>query len=238
MVTVTVNPPPVITVTAPAILCEGVQTTVICAGALTFTWNTGTLGSSISYTGVVPGTTLIVIGTDANGCESSAVKTISVVPAPTVQVVSSRTVVCPYENAVLTATGAITYSWSNGASTFTTSISPSVTTAYTVTGTNANNCTQVVAFTQSVNPCTGIAQHPVAGKLAIYPNPSSGELTIVTSAEICTFTLFNQLGQQVYILNEQLSGTRKINCGLPPGIYFYEACTKEGTKATGKLIRE
>jgi RHS repeat-associated protein len=54
--------------------------------------------------------------------------------------------VCLGNSAVLTASGATTYSWSNGATMASISVSPTVTTIYTVTGVSGT-CTQVVTTT-------------------------------------------------------------------------------------------
>jgi hypothetical protein len=73
-------------------------------------------------------------------------------PSPTVLVSSSSTLLCEGEAAVLTASGANAYSWISGSSSASTTVSPSVTTSYTVTGTN-NSCTNTAVYTQSVVLC-------------------------------------------------------------------------------------
>jgi len=64
--------------------------------------------------------------------------------------------ICPAHQLTLSASGANNYSWSNGATTATTSVNPNTTTTYTVTGTNNNGCTNHAMITVSVvaNPDT------------------------------------------------------------------------------------
>lgn len=77
--------------------------------------------------------------------------TLSVYPKPAVSIVGN-TLICAGSNAVLTASGATTYTWNTGVNATTISVSPSVTTIYSVTGANAAGCTSNNSYTVSVNP--------------------------------------------------------------------------------------
>lgn len=64
--------------------------------------------------------------------------------------------ICPAHQLTLSVSGAGNYSWNNGATTNTISVSPNITTNYTVTGTMSNGCTNHAMITVSVvaNPDT------------------------------------------------------------------------------------
>ena len=60
--------------------------------------------------------------------------------------------ICPGEPVELVGNGASTYTWSNGANTVTTTPTPSISTNYSVTGTNANGCVNTATTAVIVNP--------------------------------------------------------------------------------------
>lgn len=83
----------------------------------------------------------------------------------------------------ISATGGLSYSWSppTGLSATTGSnvvASPTVSTTYTVTGTDANNCSNTAAVLINVEGCTGATAAMAASGIRIYPNPNSGVFTI------------------------------------------------------------
>jgi hypothetical protein len=72
------------------------------------------------------------------GCTSPRIPvTLTVSPTPTVNAATSSSLVCPNATVNLTATGAATYTWSNGTNGQAIIASPSVNTTYTVTGTDS-----------------------------------------------------------------------------------------------------
>ena len=98
--------------------------------------------------------TISLTATNANG-SGSTTKTITVVATPTVSVNSAT--ICSGQTVVLTASGATSYSWSTGANTSTTSVAPSATTNYTVTG-NTSGCsnTKTVSVTVKNTPTVSV----------------------------------------------------------------------------------
>jgi hypothetical protein len=76
--------------------------------------------------------------------------TINAIPIVTI---SGDNNICIGESTTLTATGASTYTWSNGlGSGFSKTVSPTTTTIYTVTGAATNGCTSQSNITVTVNP--------------------------------------------------------------------------------------
>ena len=154
--TVTVNPDPVVTVNSPTI-CPGDVATLNATGAASFTWSpatdlSATTGATVTSTTPTT-TTYTVTGTTGN-CSGTATATVTVAATPVVTVNSET--ICTGASAILTATGAGSYTWSPAtglsATTGTTvTATPATTTTYTVTGTTGN-CSGTATSTVTVNP--------------------------------------------------------------------------------------
>lgn len=130
-VTVTVKMAPTVVASNTAV-CSGSPANLIASGATTYSWNTGATTASISVTPTTT-TNYTVVGT-TSGC--SKTKTISVTVNTTPVVAASSATVCRGTAANLLASGATTYTWNTGATTAAISVTPNVTTNYTVTGAN------------------------------------------------------------------------------------------------------
>jgi gliding motility-associated-like protein len=148
--TVTVNPVPSVNVNSPSI-CEGSSATLTAtpsAGGGDYMWNPG--GVAIQTISVSPSsTTSYTVSYTLNGCSSTSVSTVTVQSVPVVTVNSPT--VCEGQSAVLNAAGATSYTWSNGAVTPSTTVTPLSTNSYTVTGTT-NGCSSTAMSIVTVNP--------------------------------------------------------------------------------------
>ena len=144
--TISVNPSPILTVNSSTI-CAGQSTTLTSTGATSYSWSTGSILNVLTVAPLAS-TNYTVIGTSA-GCTNSAVASVYVNPLPIVTINSST--ICLGQSAILTATGATTYSWNTGSTLNPLTVSPLATTNYTVTGTTAG-CTNTAVATVSVNP--------------------------------------------------------------------------------------
>jgi len=136
-----------------AIVCLGQSITLTAAGGLTYIWDNGLgAGASFSVSPVVT-TTYSVTGTDVSGCVGTDAVTITVNPVPTVIV--TNTAVCAGIAGTITATGAAaggTYLWSTGGITPSITMSPGVTTPYTVVYTVSGCSSLAGTGTITVNP--------------------------------------------------------------------------------------
>ncbi len=135
-------------------ICQGSSTNLIASGADSYSWSSGQPGILPGMVSVSPTstTTYTVTGYNDNGCSDTASITIAVSPAPTVGISASATIICSGEVVTLTATGANTYSWSNGLPPNSqVTVSPTITTTYTVTGTS-NACSSSANITITVKP--------------------------------------------------------------------------------------
>lgn len=184
---------------------------------VSWNWNLGNgqtstqQNPSVVYTN--PGTyTVTLTVTSANGCVSTLSQSVIIAPPPTVNAGTNQAV-CIGQSVTLTATGGLTYVWSNGQTTNPITVSPSSGTTYTVTATDANGCTGTDVVNVTVNPLPTITLSPdqticngqsatltASGGTSYYWNPTgntTGTITVnptssttyavsVTNANGCT----------------------------------------------------
>ena len=145
---VTVNPLPTVDAGSDQIICMGASVALSGSGAQTYSWNNG-ITNGVSFT---PSSTqtYIVTGTDVNGCTDTDQVTVTVNPSTSVNAGVDQSV-CQGGSVTLTATGAQTYSWTNGVANGV-SFTPLSTQTYTVTGTNLNGCLSTDQVVVTVNP--------------------------------------------------------------------------------------
>lgn len=143
-VTITVNDLPTVTASSIAV-CPGLSGTLMAGGASTYQWSPGTGLSCTNCSSPTASpnvtTTYTVIGTDANGCQDQATATVTVYQQPILTCPFSNVSICLGQSAQLSSAGAVSYVWQPGNLTGQTiTVSPTVTTIYTVTGTDGNGC--------------------------------------------------------------------------------------------------
>lgn len=164
-VTITVKPQPTVGAGSNTSVCVGKSTQLQATGASTYVWSPAiSLScSTCANPTATPAaaTTYSVMGTGANGCTDTAQVTVTVDPLPTVSAGPNQSI-CIGSSTQLQATGAITYVWSPATGLSCTTCanpvaSPATTTIYTVTGTNANGCTNTATVTVTVNAIPVVA---------------------------------------------------------------------------------
>ena len=217
---VTVNRPPQVTVNPVLGICAGANispSAIInnCGSAITnynWTFPSGNPSSSnlqvppsISY--ATPGNFLISLSV-SNICGSASnSQTINVSPFPVVSVNPSNTTICTGQSANLSASGAVTYSWSPATNLNTTTGSnvianPTSSTVYTVIGTSSIGCTSAATATVNVIPtpilnvvsnpptiCVGQSSTLTASGANTYVWSPSSTLNSPTSASVIATTL-------------------------------------------------
>lgn len=153
--TIVVLPAPIISVTpSQPVICQGDTVFFTANGASSYSWSpaTGLSNSNIANPYSVPSSSISYTVIGANGsCTDLAVVNVTVRPQPSVTSVASKNPICLGEAVSLSATGASTYSWTNGVQNGI-SFNPTTTTTYSVTGTDANGCTATNNITVIVNP--------------------------------------------------------------------------------------
>lgn len=144
LVNVTVNPTAnIVASVSKNPICAGEPVTLSANGAVTYVWTNG-VTNGVSFSPNVSNT-YTVTGTDANGCENTATVSLTVNTAPVITAIPTEPVLCEGDSVWLSATGAISYLWSPGATLSTPTLDSTQSFAsgditYTVTGTDANGC--------------------------------------------------------------------------------------------------
>ncbi|MES2140357.1 MAG: PKD domain-containing protein [Bacteroidota bacterium] len=140
----------------PGCTCDGTASVVASGsnGPYTYSWAPSG-GTAATASGLCAGTYTVTVSS-SNGCTQTATETLVASSGLTVTVNSLT--ICAGQNAILTASGGTTYSWSTGATASSITKSPTTTTSYTVTGTSGG--------------CSGtaVATVTVGGPLAITVN--------------------------------------------------------------------
>ena len=159
-----------------------------------------TVGNAGTYT---------VTATDAQNCTNTGTVTVTVNPNPNVQI-SGADYVCAGGVANLTASGAATYVWNTNETTAEISVSPAVTSTYTVTGYDTNGCQSasskvvnvenlpVISVTGTKTICAGQSTTLTAtgGTSYQWSNGATGNSITVTPAATQSYvvTVTNALG--------------------------------------------
>ena len=126
---VTVVPGVTASISGNTVLCLGDKTTLTASGGGNYSWNTGS-SSNIIVVQPVSNFVCSVVTSNANGCTALASITVTVSSPPIAS--ASGTTVCMGQNAILTATGGGNYSWSNGATTSSITVTPISAATYSV----------------------------------------------------------------------------------------------------------
>jgi gliding motility-associated-like protein len=150
-VTVTVNLPPVVSISGNTSVCAGDSTTLTASGGGNYQWSSG--GTSANET-VSPAatTSYTVVVTDAlTACTDSASVTVTVNPLPVITI-AGTTSVCSGGSTTLTASGGGNYQWSTGGTSAGETVSPAGSTTYTVVVTDGTTgCQDSSSVTVTVN---------------------------------------------------------------------------------------
>jgi len=133
------GPAPSITANGPTTFCSGgsVDLTALPNGSQAFLWSTGSTNQTITVNST--GNYFCTI-TDNTGCNAPASITVTVHANPSPSISPATVTICNGNSTTLTAMGGTGYSWSNGDNAVATNVSPSSSTDYYVTITDANNC--------------------------------------------------------------------------------------------------
>lgn len=173
-VNVNINALPILITSPDTIICIGDTVKLRVDGALTYTWDNG-LGN-IQNPNATPTvqTFYTVIGTDTNGCSSSATIEVNINGLPTI-VASNDDTICLGDTITISASGGFAYSWDHGLSP-TPSVNPNeiifptITTTYTVIGIDNKGCRNTDQVTVSVISCNPPVANLTASNTSICIN--------------------------------------------------------------------
>lgn len=140
--------------TSAATVCSGNTVVINVSGADTYTWSNGSTGATLGEE-VFYNSQYQVVGTNTlTGCTSTTSISIQAKPSPLVYLVCSSPTICAGEEVQLSALGALSYTWSqqpgfHGAGI---SVNPSISSTYTLWGSNNFGCVNTATQSIVVNP--------------------------------------------------------------------------------------
>lgn len=178
-----------ITPTTPS-FCVGGSSQITVSGATSYTWSpAGTLntanGATVIATPLVP-TTYTVFGTSGT-CSGQGVVNLVLGPPLSIGIGATPSpTICPGGSTTLTASGGTSYTWSpaTGLSTTSGSItvaSPTISTLYTVVGTNTTGCTGTNSINVVIGPPLTVSVSPATGTTCVGGAPVNLSATGATN---------------------------------------------------------
>ena len=184
-------------------LCAGGNSSITVNGASTYTWSSGSNSQSFAVTPSLT-TTYSVTGSNA-GCNAFGAITITVIPIPTLTLVSSPgNTICTGATATISVIGANNYTWSTGSNSNSVLVTPSVNTVYSVTGSNSG-----CISTESITISTGAISLPIT----IVSSPSTiciGLSTTITASGASTYSWSNGSNASFIVVNPTVSSTYSV----------------------------
>jgi gliding motility-associated-like protein len=144
--------PPLVGIDGDSTYCPGLSTYLKAYGAFDYTWNNGSKADSIEI--AAPGGISWLMGRSSTGCVSDTIyRTITEEPDWKF-LKQGDTTICGAGHVILSATGAVGYSWDTGNTND--SIVVSTPGKYIVTGTNARGCKKTVIFNVTGYPLPAV----------------------------------------------------------------------------------
>jgi gliding motility-associated-like protein len=216
-------------ITGPTSICSGSTATLDAgSGYSSYTWSNS---ASLQTTTISTGGVYIVTVTNASGCTGTASHSVTVGSSLGIQISPTSALICPGSSVQLSASGALSYSWSpstalSGTTGPTVTATPNSLITYTVTGTDASGCTGTNSVTISMNSISATATST---------NENCGHsnaTATVTPSGTCTtgFTyLWNTIPQQTFPTATGLTAgsyTVTVSCGT---------CTTTATTTVSNL---
>ena len=228
---------PTISISGTFTMCSGGSATLQATGANSYVWSTGAASSSIV---VSPATSsvYVVTGSSSNlACASTTAQTVVVMTLPNFSVVSSPSIICAGASVTLSASGANTYSWSNGATGASQIVTALAPTNYSVIGTDASNgCTATTTLQLNISQCSGIENViNETHRFLVFPNPSANDVNIYSTHE-CNVMLTTILGEKIITLHINANETRRLSLSVYGAGVYYLQCLQ--TNEVRKIVSE
>ncbi len=215
-----------------SILIEGEVTDAACGsanGSIILTVSNGVEPYSFLWSNsettqdlidIVAGTYTVTV-TDDNGCSKSRTFIVQAIPPTMVGVSASSDTICAGQSTTLTATNEVSYTWSPTSSLDTSAgasviATPSVTTTYTVTGSDGNGCQSQATVTIVVNQLPAI-------------------IATATPSSICrgSSSTLNVSGADTYTWSPADSLSATTGASVTANPYYTTIYTVTGTDANG-----
>jgi gliding motility-associated-like protein len=214
---VTVNALPSVAVAAngPLTFCQGGSVTLTASGGTSYAWANSTI-TTPARTITTSGSYTVTV-TNANGCfATSAPVVVNVLALPNAAIASTGSTICLGSTVTLTASGGVSYAWSNGAPTASTTVNNSNT--YTVTVTGANGCTSTASNVVTVNANPAVV------------TTANGPLTFCQGGSVT----LNATGAASYIWSNGTLGSS--NTITQSGTYYVQGTNAAGCTSNSAVV--
>ena len=234
-------------------VCPGYTTAITAGGANSYTWASTTLSSSVIQASIAASPGIYTITGAIVGCLTTSEYTIHQGAPISISLTLSRGIICTNlaDSIVavdLSATGANQYVWepfTPGRMTYSigpsTSVSPSVSTCYTVTGTKPG-CKGVSVACVQVSVCTSIDEFGSDMSLNVFPNPVRDKFFFKANRNgVFTIKIVDMTGALLLQENTQLDTDSKqevLMKDFSPGIYCVYFLTAGENPKMIRVVKE
>jgi hypothetical protein len=234
---VTVVAFPSVSITGNTAVCMGDSITLTANGANTYVWSTGST-SSLVVVSPTTTSTYSLVGSIGIGCSDTTQTTVNVNALPVLTLKLDRAEICVGESNVIEILGANSYSWSTGAASSTISVTPTLTTTYSVAGTSTDNCSSTSTVEVKVSDCTGITASSIENSVKVYPNPFNDKVSIeIPQSQNNTLQIVSSVGQILY--TEKVSTITALDLTrFDNGMYLIRIVTDNGTVITKTIVKQ
>ena len=222
-VTTVVASPSVIAIASSTAICSGSSATLTASGAATYSWMPISTTGSVAVVTPTANASYVVVGSNG-ACMGSATVSVVVNPLPMITISPLSTTVCPGSPTTLMANTNGSVIWSNGASTASTVVSPTVATVYTATTTNfcgsavtsstvyVSSTVNVIATTSNSLICSGKSATLTANGASSYtwmPGNLSGTSIVVSPSTTTNYTVLgvSSCGFNTAVVNQMVTST-------------------------------
>ena len=210
--------PTITTIGSASVICESSVLTMTATGAKKYIWSpyynnpSGNNTNFFNKNTVYPSssTNYTVFGVSSNGCSSSTQYSANVLPLPILSV-TGNTTICLGQTTTLTASGANTYTWSNGSNSNSIVLTPTISMSYTLSGTNSvNGCSNSIIVNVIVSDALTI--NSLSNKICV------GDSMIYTAVGSPSYTWSNGANTNTVSLKPIITTTYTVSsltsCGL------------------------
>ena len=203
-VTVTVSALPVLASASSTLVCASTAATLMAGGATTYTWMPGN-STQTNYIASPAANTVYTVTGKTGSCLGTNTIAITTKPNPTITISAPNATICEGGSAVLTASGAVTYTWNPLVSSNTmVTVSPTLSTLYTVVGTNAVNCKASASQVVLVNA------RPVVNASATDPVVCPGGSSTLTATGANTYLWDGTTAGAILVVNPTSTTTYSV----------------------------
>ena len=86
----------------------------------------------------------------------------------------------------------------------------------------SDGCSDVDTFEFTVDGCVGVEENGAEALLQIYPQPNTGNFTLVLPSSLLDgqITIYDMLGQVVFVKNTKTTGLHQMDLNLADGQYI------------------